>query len=241
MKKLLPFHLNQEVIRITTSMWGTSDVVYINLHENEQTAVEAAREVLCCTCGTLIELKSKGGRLISFGHDNQIYTFDPNRIFTRTGIQRTLKEYGPFSEMAAQIVGDLAATIIRQIQMHHPRLVVALHNTTGDYSIESYLAGGICENDMEDIFVNHSYSKADFFFTTSRSHFERIKEEKYNVILQHNKRMLDDGSLSVYCAGRIPYINVEALHGHRQEQLQMLEFINSTFNSGDLQMKASCA
>jgi hypothetical protein len=43
------------------------------------------------------------------------------------------------------------------------------------------------------------------------------------VVLQHH-RPQDDGSLSVYAAKKkIPYINIEALHGHLDEQIRMLE------------------
>jgi hypothetical protein len=63
----------------------------------------------------------------------------------------------------------------------------------------------------------------DFILTTDRPIFHYLKRRKFNVVLQHHDPV-DDGSLSVYAARKkIPYINIEALHGHLDEQIKMLE------------------
>ena len=51
----------------------------------------------------------------------------------------------------------------------------------------------------------------------------RIAEWGTFTVLQNNNSMTDDGSLSVL-AGRlkIPYVNVEAQHGHLEMQVEML-------------------
>jgi D-alanyl-D-alanine dipeptidase len=47
-----------------------------------------------------------------------------------------------------------------------------------------------------------------------------------NVVLQDNRQVTDDGSLSVYCGKwGIPYVNVEAQHEHLEQQLQMLKVL----------------
>ena len=46
----------------------------------------------------------------------------------------------------------------------------------------------------------------------------------FNVVLQNNANVTDDGSLSVYCGQReIEYVNVEAQHGHRGANRKMLK------------------
>jgi len=62
-----------------------------------------------------------------------------------------------------------------------------------------------------------------FFYVTERKHFDGLKAKGYNVVLQNNDAVTDDGSLSVYCGRqKITYINVEAEHGHKIEQERML-------------------
>jgi len=227
MNKQITHNIGNEVIHLHITQWGASGIVYINLHENEQTSVEAGKEILSKTNGTLIEIKSKGERMISFNLDGTLYTFDPNRIFTSEGIRKTLTENGANTIIAEQLVAAFATTIIQQLQAHQPRLIVALHNTTGQYTIDNYLDGGEYEKDRGDIFINPNHDITDFFFTTDRRIFEKIKTKKYSVLLQNNETVADDGSLSVYCSSQIPYINIETLHGHKEMQMEMISFINS--------------
>jgi hypothetical protein len=42
--------------------------------------------------------------LVSFKLEGTVYTFDPNRMFTPVGVEATLKEYGPYSPIAAKHV-----------------------------------------------------------------------------------------------------------------------------------------
>ena len=45
----------------------------------------------------------------------------------------------------------------------------------------------------------------------------------FNVMLQDNANVPDDGSMSVYFARqRIPYLNIEANTDHLQEQIEMV-------------------
>jgi hypothetical protein len=43
------------------------------------------------------------------------------------------------------------------------------------------------------------------------------------VVLQ-SANAIDDGSLSIYCQkNKLPYINIEAQHGQKAEQIKMLQ------------------
>src|ERR1700744_5883374 len=66
---------------------------FVHVHEDEVTALAAARLYLIKEGGTLITLKHSGKRNITFCLKGQRYEFDPNRIFTDAGIRRTLKQY----------------------------------------------------------------------------------------------------------------------------------------------------
>jgi hypothetical protein len=58
----------------------------------------------------------------------------------------------------------------------------------------------------------------DFFFVTDPDLFAGLAEEGFPVVLQDNARA------TVWAARQgIPYVNVEAQHGHRERQIEMLE------------------
>ena len=61
------------------------------------------------------------------------------------------------------------------------------------------------------------------FLKYFHSLYEKFKNLGYNTVLQNNATMTDDGSLSVLAGQQnIPYVNVEAQHGHLEEQVEML-------------------
>ena len=102
--------------------------------------------------------------------------------------------------------------------------MIALHNNSeGQYSALSYEKGAIYGSDAAAVFIADGTDPDDFFFVTETAVFDAIRGRGYNVVLQDNRRVSDDGSLSVYC-GRagVRYINVEAQHGHLEQQVAML-------------------
>jgi len=228
----LNYVLGNETIYLDVCKYGNSDLVFLNLHENEQTSVLAAKEILKNESGILLELKSRKERLISFTKGEELYIFDPNRMFSVAGIKCSLEEYSTYEPQIANEILLFAKWILKEISEHEPRWLVALHNTSGDYSIEGYLKGASYEKDAADLFVNAKRHKGDFFFTSDREAFIKIRNSGFNVVFQNNDLVIDDGSLSVYCGQNgIPYINIEALHGHLEQQMEMVEFICNGFLS----------
>ncbi|WP_332248015.1 hypothetical protein [Legionella tunisiensis] len=65
-----------------------SGKTFIHLHENEKTALEAAKTFIKKKGGTLITLRHSGTRNIVFHLRRVRYEFDPNRIFTDRGIKK---------------------------------------------------------------------------------------------------------------------------------------------------------
>lgn len=211
--------LGETPIRIGVTRKGRGFTV-IALHQNEQTGVKAARAVVAQNGGKLIELVHSGGRNVSFSHQDKQYSIDPNRIFTPAGIRDNLRG-AAFSDEAAAAVERFARSIVAMLDR---RVVVSVHNNTdGAYSIRSYGRGGEKQGDAGAVFISPDHDPDDFFFVTTHSLFTLIRSAGYNVALQ-SRTAADDGSLSVYCARRgIPYVNVEAQHGHLETQTQMLE------------------
>lgn len=190
---------------------------FVHLHENEVTALQAAKIYVKRHGGTLITLKHSGKRNVVFYLHGVRYEFDPNRIFTNKGITKTLKQFGPYSREAHHEVRKLAREIICSIP---PGKVIAVHNNRG-YSIKEYFPNHPLATDAKALNYIPQSSYRNFYFVTQSRDFSRLKNLQFNVALQAN-RATDDGSLSYYLGNKI-YINIEAAYGALKEQLKMLD------------------
>ncbi|MFZ9388427.1 MAG: hypothetical protein ACO25B_11155 [Chitinophagaceae bacterium] len=200
-----------------------NNVICINLHDNESTSVEAARSVLQLKGGTLIRIENQAQRIVRFRLRGQVFGFDPNRIFARTGIESTLKENGRSSPQAIEELEKFAQRLL-ELLPENLQCVVALHNNTEEaFSIKSYLPGGDHKSDALEVYVNNSQDVDDIVLTTHRNLYEKMASLGYNSILQDNKRAKQDGSLSVYCGeNNRRYINIETQHGRTTQYQEML-------------------
>jgi hypothetical protein len=200
-----------------------SGIVYFNMHDNENTCVTAIDSMLTLHSAKFIELQFKGNRWIGgWMNDKRHFWFDPNRIYSDFGIFRTLQTYNSFTPENKKQVRIFSKYILDTL-LADAQMIVAVHNNMKGYSIEKYMSDSIFEESAAKIHYDKKNSPHDFFFVNDPIHFEYFKNLGYNAILQSQKPE-DDGSLSVYCAlKKIPYINVEAMEGHLEEQKRMLE------------------
>jgi hypothetical protein len=198
-------------------------IYFINLHSNETTSIEATTEYLSSDAGCFIHLLHGEVRYVQFDLDSIHYKIDPNRIFTPLGRKETLKKNSSYSIKADKETARFADTILDMMQQ--PKLIIAMHNNTNKgFSIESYTKGKVEAPNAANVYINKMMDSDDFVYTTEPKVFNYLKLKKINVVLQKAKGFVDDGSLSVYCGNKkIPYINIEAEEGHKQEQLQMLQ------------------
>jgi hypothetical protein len=163
-------------------------ILFVNVHDNENIAADAAKEVI----------KENGGKLIElhYSNDNLRYIpcIDTNRIFTDKGREKVTEYLENFSEKFLDYLKDAP-------------LIIAVHNNSG-INMEKCFTNN--KAGMEQIYHSPDY-ESDFFLVTIVDLFTAIKDKKgFNVVLQNNDRVQDDGSLSVYCGeNNIPYINIE--------------------------------
>ncbi len=211
---------------------GPEDLLFFNMHDDENTAVEAALNVIARRGGRLVELIHSGRRLIHFGLDQTHFIFDPNRMFTNAGTGKSLHNGGSFSELALQEIRTLANRILEDLDLGDNRLILTVHNNTeGAYSTLSYLPEGEYSKNAELAYLAPDSDPDDFFFVTTRNYFEFFRQEGSNVALQDNQNATDDGSLSVLAAARgVPYVNIEAQHGHLGQQIHMIEQVYRAFS-----------
>ena len=174
--------------------------------------------------GRLVELQHGGKRDITFRLDGGDFAVDPNRIFTAEGVRRTLSRLSRRTAKAERAVEQFAGDLLSIDSIERADVVIALHNNSeGQYSALSYEKGAVYGSDAAAVFIADGTDPDDFFFVTETAVFDALRSRGYNVVRQDNRRVSDDGSLSVYC-GRagVRYINVEAQHGHLEQQVAML-------------------
>jgi hypothetical protein len=219
----IEYHLGSRLIKIKWYNYtDKSGIIYINLHDDENTSVEATKEIISKNKGSFIELQAQNKREISFDLGGKTYTFDPNRIFTSNGIEKTLEKYGSYRREGADKIGEFAGFLTGMLNKYQK--IVAVHNNKRGYSIKDYLQGGQYQNDSELTFWNDKASPNDFFYVTEKQHFDFFKNKNLSVVLQNGQSVTDDGSLSVYCGlNNLVYINSEAMAGHLKEQIKMLQ------------------
>lgn len=197
-------------------------IVFLQLHDNEETGAEAAHQLLKERGGTLLSLQNNGERNVNFTLDGRTYCFDPNRIFTPTGLVQTLDACGPGMRTPDSV--EAFSTFLTAL-LPDSAMVVAVHNNRpGSYRISSYLQE--LKKDAAAVFINQEMDSDDFVLTTHPPLFEWLQQHKISVVLQNNQTVTDDGSLSVLF-GRLqkPYANIEAQFGHLSEQKRMMESV----------------
>lgn len=212
-----PLKLGNTTVKIAVIKNGPGKT-YIHLHQNEKTALKAAKTVLKANGGTLITLIHKGNnREVSFSTKGHRYTFDPNRIFTDSGIRKTLTELSEYTPDAHHQVKKLANKIVTLLPNGK---VVAVHNNEY-YSLKNYLPGHKSSVDASAMSLHSKNSYRNFYVTTHQHDYFRLKKLYFNTVLQKTKPR-DDGSLSVYLAGK-HYINVEAGYDQLPMQIKMIK------------------
>jgi hypothetical protein len=223
-KLLVAFKLGDDTIHAAVHQISPGGPTMVNVHHDETTSVAAGMANLKQHGGRLIEFVHPGERLIAFRLDGQVYTFDPNRIFSDAGIKGTLEKFGVWSSPAHEAIKSFAAEYVNHFVLDKEPVIIALHNTTdGIFSINSFLPQGQHGGASTETYVSPNRNRFDFFFTTDKRFYDCLKARDFNVTLQDNQKTPDDGSLSIYFARKgIPYLNIEAEMGHLSNQIEMV-------------------
>ena len=126
---------------------------YFILHENEETAIRSANEVLKRNGGRLIVFRHKNSRNINFLLKNEEYIFDPNRIFSDGGIKNTLLANGNYSNDALNEIKRFVKEFKRDFSIDKLKFIVTVHNNIDSYSLNDYIPNGKHALDSKEIFV----------------------------------------------------------------------------------------
>lgn len=223
--------LGDTPVALVLSAGPRPGLCFVNLHENEQTAVLAARQVVAERGGTLLELRSRGRRLVALRRGWQHLALDPNRIFSEAGLDATLRRHGASAAQSGALVRPLRdavlAALTATVSADPDTPIVALHNNRGGhYSVLQYGVGGAHAADAAALALPRPDVPQDFFVVTRATHFAWLRDRGFNTVLQAPAGpggAADDGSLSLWALRQDhPYVNVEALDGRLAEQRSML-------------------
>ena len=232
-EKTILYNLAGNIVPIKIQQFGEkTDFVFINLHDDEITSVDATKRILEEHGGILIQIENNAQRNIRFKLGRYFYKVDPNRIFSEEGIKKSLEQLGRTSDKAVREVEKLGQRIT-QLIAGDTKCIIALHNNTPDFfSVTEYAPGNKRSVDSKKVYINEEQDADDFFLTTDNSIYEKLADKGYNTILQDNKHCTDDGSLSVYCGKKnIRYINCETEHGKNEQYYEMMKALIALFNN----------
>lgn len=231
------FQIGETTVHAQARQFGTGKLTMVNLHDDEQVSVDAGCAVLEKHGGRLVELTHTGKRRVVFTLNAKSYSFDPNRIFSKAGVRKTVRLEGEGTgastpEEAFVAVDRFSDQFIKHFKLNKERSLIALHNNgEGGLTIHTYEPGGDWADDTDELYVAKDADPDNFYFVTDKRIFENLKKQNFNVILQDNSIRRDDGSLSVFSGRRgIRYINVEAEPNHLAEQIRMTEIAARVIN-----------
>lgn len=224
--------LGDSTVFLIFGIHNEGSVLLLNVHENEQTALQVMYEKGKSDSLPFLFLHQAGQRRIFYSINDSVHSVDPNRIFSAVGIAKTLEDSMYSTRAGVSLAETLAHSVLGWVKDR--KWVVTLHNNTEEYySILSYAEGGEEEMNAQDIIIMEDQDPDDFILTTSKPLFDELKNAGVNIVLQ-SKNPLDDGSLSVYCeANHIPYVNIEAEHGHLSKQKQLLDLVLKSIENTD--------
>ncbi len=207
---------------------GDNSLTYFHPHQDEVTSEQVAMKIIDEYGGRIVSLQHSDPpqRNIDFTLGGRNYSLDPNRMFTVSGIKENLDTEDNDVISIVKNFADQVAQIVLY-SLGNNDLIVAVHNNYNlDYSIKNYKEMGSLAKDAGEVYINPDAGTGEFFYVTDKSIFDIIKRNKYNVVLQNNKSVIDDGSFSVYSQKKgFRYINIEAERGNCKEQFNMLKLL----------------
>jgi hypothetical protein len=218
---------------------------YVVIHGDEETAPLATEEHLKRYPGVMIQLVNPGNRWVTFKLSGLPYTydFDPNRIFTRAGLEQNVRALNRRTRRSRyprlfEEVEKFRDQLLKLILGARPAelAVIAVHNNStsprSDFSFETFVNSRGYFPGVEAMQYRRSQSPFNLFVVTEPADYEELARRGMNVVLENAELVADDGSLSVFCGReKIRYANVETRQGELSRQVEMLDAVREIWIS----------
>jgi len=218
-------YLGEEKVWVHVHSGPQAGLTFVNLHDDENTCVEAAKQYIRDHGGRLVELRHGRGRDVVIRRNGIKHRFDPNRMFSDGGLQKSLAHFENHTRENMALVARFRQQVVDLVGIEQGKAIVAVHNNTeGRLTIHDFKPGGLYGDGTQEVFVSPTEDPDDFFVTNAPALYNALVSLRYNVALMAEKSPTDRGTLARYVheAGGI-YVNIEAQHGHLKKQLLMLE------------------
>ncbi len=216
--------LDEEKVWVHEYFGSLPGYTFVSLHDDENTSAEAAREFIAAEGGRLVELRHGRGRNVIIRHDGHRHPFDPNRMFTPTGLTRSLAYFQGFSSATLLTAGNFARQVEQIIGIDTAGTIIAVHNNTNDrLTIRDYRKGQIYGANTRAVHVAPDRDPDNYFFTNDEALFRALAAAHYNAALMESEPSRDLGTLAflTHQRGR-RYVLVEAQHEAADQQREML-------------------
>lgn len=224
----LSFKSFNNIILFLKYQYKKKNLKYLFIHDNEHTARKTSRYALKKYGGTLFEILNNNQRYITQKIDGYYISYDPNRIFTDKGLWDNLVYVNPdVPENTLKKLMKMARTnrnnFLKMLLRNRKDFIISIHtnNRTTSLSIHYFL---LDENKKSfQVHVNQNQHPKNFIYTINYFDYIYFTKLGYNVVLQKESDICDDGSLSIYMARKkMKYITIEVLEGFFTEQRKML-------------------
>ena len=202
---------------------GFSDVSYILIHGDEETARMLLSEHIKKNKGKAFFIKSKEREVVLWPTK-----VDPNRIFSRTGARKALKKFKPHwdhKELTKLLekLDESRNIFLFNIFPSEGGLLIALHNNFRGYSVKDELTNSQLHS------IKKNKNPRDFIICTDLKDYQKLKKGPYNVVLQNIIDEDNNGSLSwPALENGVRYVNIETRLGWLSQQRKMLKFVESS-------------
>ncbi|MFC1543593.1 hypothetical protein ACFL4K_03530, partial [Candidatus Neomarinimicrobiota bacterium] len=141
-------YLGEELVWVHVHEGPTPGLTFVNIHDDENTALEAAKLYIREHGGRLVELRHGRGRDVVIRRNGVLYRFDPNRMFTENGLRHSLSLFGNLSDENYALAADFARTVADYIGIEKDKAIIAVHNNTPDkLTINDFKPGQIYGED----------------------------------------------------------------------------------------------
>lgn len=217
-----------------------SDLFFFHLHSDEKTAKKAGEDAVRAKGGTLMYLSHAAStRDMTVTVNGTRYTFDPNRIFTATGLEEKTnpKPRGRDLEELRKFVDWVTQNVNLGRAQRANTMVTALHNNTDDDTpgqgalLSIRTERDLLNVDNRAVNANASWNIDNFYIATLPTTYDAMVQRYNPNISLRLERPRDIGYISNWMITQgIDYLNVEVQHGDVRANDQMIEDVQALFH-----------
>lgn len=207
---------------------ASKNYVLLSLHSDEHKAIGSLIKFSRRNGSHMVRLLNSNRRMIEGNFLDEKIAFDPNHIYTDWGRKEHLKKHNTWTRYLDMKVEQFSQFLLNELP--HGKTIVTLH-THPAHTIRDFIEKRKLRRQVKEWHRNPAMHVSDYFITTDENIFNRIKEQDFNIVLLHPKRIHNNGGLPVHCAReKLSYVEIESLEDHAQARMEMLMAVDVALN-----------